>query len=35
MTTFKFCELVSKVTIKKVTSENEQLLARIMKNING
>lgn len=35
MTTFKFSELVSKVTVKKITPANEQLVASVMKNING
>jgi len=34
MTTFKFGELVSKVTVKKIDSSNEQLVATIMKHVS-
>jgi len=32
---FKFSELVSKVIVKQLTSTNEQLVASIMKHVNG
>jgi len=31
---FKFSELISKVTVKKLTSTNEQLVASILKYTN-
>jgi hypothetical protein len=31
---FKFAECVSKVTVKKLTSENRELVAMVMKSIN-
>jgi hypothetical protein len=35
MTTFKFCELISNITVKKLTPNNEKLVARIMQFVNG
>jgi len=35
MTTFKFSELISKVTVKKLTPSNEKLVAQISKQVNG
>jgi len=32
---FKFSELVSKVTVGKIDSNNEKLVAQVMKHVNG
>lgn len=34
-TMFRFCDLISNVTVKKITPRNEKLVIRIMQFING